>query len=286
MSIPFTLLPQRLCDHRHTQASLPLSSSFLLTLPSLFPPSHLHRKPLSTYKSIITRASSSTNYVEDNTFRIEKISFGSILTPIGLGFLSYGFGAFFQLLPGSDISSLLLIYGFPITLLGFALSYAQLKPVPCLTTPAAFAARDAQSTDIQRQVREDVTRFRYGDEQHLDEALTRIFRFGQGGGLPRRLCPVLVGIREEMRAQAEGEQRYTLVLEFQTKKEQMTQAMWEERIDKFTSFFGPGVVASLEESEQGMDVVLVCDGSGAGRGGGEKADVLPPLMPGLKPRQQ
>lgn len=37
---------------------------------------------------------------------------------------------------------------------------------------------------------------------------------------------------------------------------------------------------------QGMDVVLVCDGSGAGRGGGEKKDVLPPLMPGLKARQQ
>jgi hypothetical protein len=27
----------------------------------------------------------------------------------------YGFGAFFNLLPGGDISSLLLIYGFPIT---------------------------------------------------------------------------------------------------------------------------------------------------------------------------
>lgn len=35
-----------------------------------------------------------------------------------------------------------------------------------------------------------------------------------------------------------------------------------------------------------MDVALVCDGSGAGRGGGEKKDVLPPLMPGLPARQQ
>lgn len=30
----------------------------------------------------------------------------------------------------------------------------------------------------------------------------------------------------------------------------------------------------------------MCDGSGAGRGGGPKKDVLPPLMPGLKARQQ
>jgi len=29
------------------------------------------------------------------------------------------------------------------------------------------------------QVRSDVTRYRYGDEQHLDEALKRIFRLGQ-----------------------------------------------------------------------------------------------------------
>ena len=36
------------------------------------------------------------------------------------------------------------------------------------------------------QLREDVTRFRYGDEQHLDEALTRIFQFGRQKGIPRR----------------------------------------------------------------------------------------------------
>ena len=54
-------------------------------------------------------------YVEEQAFRIERVSFGSILTPIGVSFMVYGFGAFFQMLPGGDISSLLLIYGFPIT---------------------------------------------------------------------------------------------------------------------------------------------------------------------------
>ena len=33
-----------------------------------------------------------------------QISFGSILTPIGLFFLTYGFGAFFQVLPGAHRS--------------------------------------------------------------------------------------------------------------------------------------------------------------------------------------
>ncbi len=87
----------------------------------------------------------------------KQVSFGSILTPVGVFFLTYGFGAFFQLLPGSEIAALLLIYGFPITLLGFALSYAQLKPVPCKTTKDALALRDEQATDIQKQVRRAVS---------------------------------------------------------------------------------------------------------------------------------
>jgi len=241
-------------------------------------------RPSLRFKVLVApRAESpdSPQYIEAEPFRIERVSFGSILSPIGIGFLVYGFGAFFQLLPGGDISSLLLIYGFPIALLGFALSYAQLKPVPCRTTADALAARDAQATDIQKQLRDDVTRYRYGDEQHLDEALSRIFRLGLGGGLPRRLCPILVGLREEVRAGA-----YTLVLEFATKKDQMTDDMWVERQDKIQSFFGPGILVELTPTAQGEDVALVCDGSGSGRGGGEKKDVLPPLMPGMKPRQQ
>jgi hypothetical protein len=218
----------------------------------------------------------------DPNFRIEKISFGKILTPLGVGMLTYGFGSFFNLLPGGDVSSLLLIYGFVISLLGFALAYAQLVPVPCKTTRQAYDLREAQATDIQKQVREDVTRYRYGDEQHLDEALDRIFRFGKGGskGVPRRFTPILKGVREEVQ-----DGMYTLVLEFE-KKPEMAFEEWTSRQDKFQSFFGPGVKASLEATEQGVDVMLASDGSGQGRGGPEQKDVLPPLVPGMKARQQ
>lgn len=51
-----------------------------------------------------------------------------------------------------------------------------------------------------------MTRYRYGDEQHLDEALNRIFMLGRPNGIPRRLCPKLDGVREEV---TDGQ--YTLV---------------------------------------------------------------------------
>ncbi|MEW5300246.1 MAG: hypothetical protein WDW36_003188 [Sanguina aurantia] len=216
------------------------------------------------------------DYVKDTEFSITKISYGNILTPLGVGMLTYGFGAYFLLLPGADVAALLLIYGFPISVLGFALSYAQLDPVACLTTPEAFALREAQMTDNLKQIREDTTRFRYGDEQHLEEAVEKIFKTGKSGGLQRKLLPRLKGLREEVTAGA-----YTLVLEFTSN---LSDKEWESRLPKFQSFFGPGVVANLSTSPTGRDISLVVDGSGAGRGGEQKKDQLPPLMPGLKGR--
>jgi hypothetical protein len=241
--------------------------------------------------------------VKDADFAISKVSFGSILTPVGSALLVYGFGAFFQLLPGADLSSVMLIYGFPICVLGFALSYAQLDPVPCLTTKAAFDLRGRDSTDIQRQIREDVTRYRYGDEQHLEEALDKVFKIGRPGGVPRRQCPRLTGLREEMAPAAPGgAPAYALVLEFEGL---LDPAGWQERRDKIQAFFGPGVVARVavgpaqpptpgvraaKDERAGMrraEVYLVTDGSGEGRtggGGDSRPDALPPLMPGFKAR--
>eukprot|EP00775_Hariotina_reticulata_P003216 gene3216-3493_t len=232
----------------------------------------------SSSSSTTAKAVAADELVQDTDFSITKISYGSILTPVGLGLMVYGFGSYFTLLPGTDLSSLLLIYGFPISILGFALSYAQLPPVPCKTTKTAFNLRASQMTDIQKQIREDCTRYRYGDEQHLDEALDRIWKFGRQGNPPKKMCPKLTGLREEV---VDG--MYCLTLEFASKLEL---SIWEDRLPKIESFFGPGITAKLLPTPEGVDVQLVSDGSGAGRGGGDKKDVLPPLMPGLKARQQ
>ena len=47
-------------------------------------------------------------------------------------------------------------------------------------------------------MKSDVTRFRYGDEQHLEEALQRIFRYGKAGGIRKGLAPTLSGLREQV----------------------------------------------------------------------------------------
>ncbi|KAM3190345.1 hypothetical protein ACQJBY_068487 [Aegilops geniculata] len=150
--------------------------------------------------------------IPDDEFTLAKVSFGVIGLGIGGSLLSYGFGAYFNLLPGSEWSALMLTYGFPLTIIGMALKYAELKPVPCITYSDAFALREKCATPILKQVRSDVTRYRYGDEQHLDEALKRIFQYGLGGGIPRRSAPILQKIQE-----VTDDGKYCLVLEFEAK---------------------------------------------------------------------
>ena len=60
---------------------------------------------------------------------LSTTSFGTIGLGVGLPLLLYGFCAYFSFLPGADISALMLIYGFPISLIGFALKYAELEPL-------------------------------------------------------------------------------------------------------------------------------------------------------------
>eukprot|EP00241_Pyramimonas_parkeae_P007152 CAMPEP_0114251474 /NCGR_PEP_ID=MMETSP0058-20121206/15290_1 /TAXON_ID=36894 /ORGANISM="Pyramimonas parkeae, CCMP726" /LENGTH=308 /DNA_ID=CAMNT_0001365279 /DNA_START=38 /DNA_END=964 /DNA_ORIENTATION=- len=215
--------------------------------------------------------------VADQEKALSKVSFGTIGLTVGLSLLTYGFGAFFQFLPLGSLSSLMLIYGFPISLIGAALQYAKLDPVPCLSYSKAVALRDEQATSIQLQVRSDVTRYRYGDEQHLDEALKRIFRIGQAGGISRKFTPKLTGIQE---ITVDG--KYALVLEFDNTCD------FEEFVSrqmKIEAFFGPGVSAPVRQVDRGVEVALISSGNNLAADDDDVWEILPPLQPGLPARR-
>ncbi|XP_075475866.1 uncharacterized protein LOC142513946 isoform X2 [Primulina tabacum] len=216
---------------------------------------------VATKLKLVTRAAESTqssspvanaaanikkDTVPDNEFSLAKVSFGVIGLGVGVMLLSYGFGAYFNILPGSEWSALMLTYGFPLAVIGMALKYAELKPVPCLTYSDALVLREKCATEILKQVRNDVTRYRYGDEQHLEEALKRIFQYGQGGGIPRRSAPILQSIREEVTEDG----LYCLTLVFEAKALSLTD--FEQRQAKFTSFFGPGITAEIAEGQNNL----------------------------------
>ena len=209
---------------------------------------------------------------------LSTTSFGTIGLSVGLPLLAYGFCAYFSFLPGADISALMLIYGFPISLIGFALKYAELEPLTCVTYEDALRLRDAQTTPILTQVRGDVTRYRYGDEQHLEEALKIMFRFNRPGGLRRNQAPELTGLSEQV-----INDRYSLCLEFDSPKMEFTD--WTDRVSKITSFFGPGVVAAATRiggDDHKVEIALITTGEGGGEM--EDMEVLPPLAPGMPAR--
>ncbi|MCS6958787.1 MAG: DUF2854 domain-containing protein [Pseudanabaenaceae cyanobacterium SKYGB_i_bin29] len=139
-------------------------------------------------------------------------------------------------------------YGIPLFLGGAALKAAELKPVPLVipTTPAVLQLRQSQATPTLKQLYADVTRYRYGTEAHLLEALQRLQLSPND-----RERPLLVGIYETDRGG-----KYALVLRFSSPHFDL--GAWQARQDKISRFFGPGVVAEITSpAEHTIDVALV-----------------------------
>ena len=123
---------------------------------------------------------------------------GGILTVVGL--IAYTTGNATLNLAG-------FFYGFPLFLGGLALKTTELKPVKISPPPSAaiLALRADQATPTQTKLRRDVTRYVYGQNVHLDRALTLL----ELKPLDEEACPILEGLQETA---VEG--AYTLVLEF------------------------------------------------------------------------
>ncbi len=165
------------------------------------------------------------------------LTVGSILTV--LGFIAYGTG-------NSTLNLAGFFYGIPLLLGGLALKAAELKPIPFAEeTPADIVTlREAKATPTQNQIRLDVTRYRYGQEAHLDDSLERI---GLSPTDDQR--PILTKIKEE---NIDG--NYALILYFDSPFIDLE--TWNEKHKKITYLFGPNITLQIPMGE-GIEVSLV-----------------------------
>ncbi|MEO0351145.1 MAG: DUF2854 domain-containing protein [Cyanobacteria bacterium P01_A01_bin.15] len=177
---------------------------------------------------------------------LRKIPLGGVLLSIGSILTLVGFVAYFRDMATLNLAGF--FYGIPILLGGAALRAAELEPVPYTQDPSdtVIALRDKTATQTQNQVRQDVTRYRYGQDAHLDIALERL-----GLSPNDKQRPVLSGLREELRDGA-----YTLVLEFDSPY--MPLDTWQEKHNKIEKFFGPNIRAEIDAMPNDqMDVALI-----------------------------
>jgi hypothetical protein len=182
-----------------------------------------------------------------------KLSLGSLGLVLGaiittIGFVAYATG-------NSTLNLVGFFYGIPILLGGLALKSAEIVPAKFIneTTAEVEQLRQDTATDTQKQIIKDVTRYRYGIEAHLDEVLQKV-----GLRPSDKERPVLLGIYEEAASEQDLSGAYTLVLRFASPL--INWETWQERQEKLTRFFGPGIVAKLAQPEDKViDLRLVRD---------------------------
>ena len=177
---------------------------------------------------------------------LRKIPLGGVLLSIGSILTIVGFVAYFKDMATLNLAGF--FYGIPLLLGGAALRAAELEPVPYSQDPSdtVIGLRDKTATQTQNQVRKDVTRYRYGQEAHLDIALERL-----GLSPNDKQRPVLSGLREELR-----DGSYALVLEFDSPY--MPLDTWQEKHEKIEKFFGPNIRAEIHPmKDERMELALV-----------------------------
>ncbi len=180
---------------------------------------------------------------------LRQIPLGGVLLSVGSILTLVGFVAYFKDMATLNLAGF--FYGIPVLLGGAALRAAELEPVPYSEPPSdtIVSLRERTATQTQNQVRKDVTRYRYGQEAHLDIALERL-----GLSPNDRERPVLSGIREELRDGA-----YALVLEFDSPY--MSLEAWQEKHEKIEKFFGPNIKAYIDPAADGQVNVALATAS-------------------------
>lgn len=143
-----------------------------------------------------------------------------------------------------------LSFGLPLLLGGAVMKAVELKPVPPLkaATDEILALRDRQATEIQTQIRQDITKYNYGADAHLDTALEHLkLKGATDAELPR-----IAAYNEEQTEDG----RYVLRLRFNTPK--VPYEKWERSYEKqMAGFFGRDVDVDMTTPDKDVvDIVL------------------------------
>lgn len=178
------------------------------------------------------------NNAGEPPFEIRGFSLGNVVCLAGLVITV---ASFVDYLSDSDsglsVSGLGFVYGIPVFLAGAALKYAEIDPVPVVTTAAADAVFETAATETILKITQDVTRHRYGDEAHLDTTVKKL-----GLVVPGKDYPQLQELRKEVAPDGKN-----LVFTMVWQSLDTPYKMWadERRVQKYTSFFGPNVTANV-----------------------------------------
>lgn len=172
---------------------------------------------------------------------LRQTSLGTLGLSIGGVLFVVGLAAYFT--ANATLNLVGFFYGIPLLLGGLALKASELTPVPVSqpTTPDVLALRQQQATSTQNQIRQDVTRYRYGQDAHLDSSLSHL-----GLSPTDEERPVIKGLRE---TKIDG--AYALILEFYSPL--ISLEVWQQKQHKIASFFGPGV--QVEVTQPGDDEI-------------------------------
>lgn len=189
------------------------------------------------------------NLEDEVPFEIRGFSLAQVLLSIGL-ILSLAAVLDYFILGQSGAggwSAILFIYAVPALLLGAALQYAELAPVPVETDADAVGLFESKKTDTLEKIKNDVTRHRYGDDAHLDSSLKALRLVGPGR------YPQLQKIIEKKTET--GELEFNLI--FQSKDVPFT--VWKDplRVVACDRFFGPGVWSEISKYDSGKRMALL-----------------------------
>lgn len=175
-----------------------------------------------------------------------KFSLGTIGLTVGGILILVGFVAY--AVDNATLNLVGFFYGFPLFLGGLALKANEIKPIPFTenTTPEVLVLRQQQATATQNKIRQDITRYCYGQDAHLDSTLSYL---GLSPTDDER--PTLKSLRE-----TEINGAYALILEFDSPLISVDD--WQEKQAKMTTYFGPGIDVQIKAvGEEQVELALI-----------------------------